>query len=612
MAQVSQSMTNMQNIEAERDARAKAQRDEELQRQRVKFLDLPDNVILQFLNGIQDPKLLCSLAQTCRSLRALIEDNVELWEALAVPYTSVWHNLPPSLVPLVLIDPPNFVSAIPLPTSPATSTITNNTNIAGGSDIYDNNHNGISSNGISSNGNTTNGDRNANPPNGIGNPSSATTSSLSPIPTSPSSANQPFFSVSSLPLYLLLPLPSPQLPLSLPDISRVISLFAATTTCPFASSSSSSSSHSYSALVAARQRKAGQWRAVFHDRTRGWRRAMKMLTWLSTHGSPSNVAGALHRQQLHSAMKHLALMTNAWPGDLNRRKEVVDTDGVSSLVALLFNDSAAVQDLAICVLGNLISGPLSSSSSPSSSPSASSSKSTATCTASMAKRRFDEGSSGSERNSKEFLEMARMKVLVASRMGKALGDKLAVRKREGGNDRIEGGERREREERRRLGGERRTGRGTIGGEEKRGEEKKKETAKTATATLRNLVETSLHASRSLLSLWASPPVPEVELLPPSSLLAETPSDSFCSDPGSHGSLIPNPDRRRRTTLRPGQCCRDCSLRSGWWLLQEYSIRGEAYPPIHLLLDLDPKTGAIRGRGYDKLAADEWRPSAVSG
>ncbi len=72
------------------------------------------------------------------------------------------------------------------------------------------------------------------------------------------------------------------------------------------------------------------------------------------------------------------------------------------------------------------------------------------------------------------------------------------------------------------------------------------------------------ASRALMNLWAEAPVPHIV------------------------SLLPD----------NSPACPE--LRSGCWLIQEYTLRGESFSLIHVHLSFDPATGSMVGGGYDLM------------
>ncbi|KAG1680121.1 hypothetical protein FOA52_000234 [Chlamydomonas sp. UWO 241] len=97
------------------------------------------------------------------------------------------------------------------------------------------------------------------------------------------------------------------------------------------------------------------WRAIYRDRIQGWRCVRSVLTWLQDHSAPRNVSGSLHRLQLHLALRYMDIGT-AQPQDAPRRAIIVKLSGVKSLMALTDNTSSGVQELALSVLANLAQG----------------------------------------------------------------------------------------------------------------------------------------------------------------------------------------------------------------------------------------------------------------
>eukprot|EP00798_Chlamydomonas_sp_ICE-L_P002651 gene2651-5029_t len=80
-----------------------------------------------------------------------------------------------------------------------------------------------------------------------------------------------------------------------------------------------------------------------------------VLQWLRDHGAPRNVSGSMHRLQLQLALKYMALGT-CHTHDQPRKQEILELEGPVSLLSLLENNSPAVQEAALEVISNLLVG----------------------------------------------------------------------------------------------------------------------------------------------------------------------------------------------------------------------------------------------------------------
>ncbi|GAX86107.1 hypothetical protein CEUSTIGMA_g13520.t1, partial [Chlamydomonas eustigma] len=185
-----------------------------------------------------------------------------------------------------------------------------------------------------------------------------------------------------------------------------------------------------------------------------------------------------------------------------RRQEVLKHSGLKAMLALLDNDSGGVQELALSVLANLLIGDADT----------------------------------------------KMQVLIGSRMGKLMCDKLDSSKSPG----------------------------VV-----------QQSLLSLTQEKRVLFFIDLdgdaycfllnpcQASRALINLWAEFPVPDIV-------------------PLLHDNRPARPQ-----------------LESGRWLIQEYSLRGESFSLLHVQLTFNLKSGSVRGGGYD-LLGDTWEEFIVKG
>mmetsp|Transcript_1348 Transcript_1348/g.3392 ORF Transcript_1348/g.3392 Transcript_1348/m.3392 type:complete len:325 (-) Transcript_1348:290-1264(-) len=95
------------------------------------------------------------------------------------------------------------------------------------------------------------------------------------------------------------------------------------------------------------------WRNIYRDRTYGWRIVIRMLRWLRMHNHPVNVSGVSHRFQLYLALCYMDMCTST-NQEAERKAEIVQYQGVPSLIALLRATHPAFKEQAAAVLANLM------------------------------------------------------------------------------------------------------------------------------------------------------------------------------------------------------------------------------------------------------------------
>mmetsp|Transcript_34951 Transcript_34951/g.99090 ORF Transcript_34951/g.99090 Transcript_34951/m.99090 type:complete len:431 (-) Transcript_34951:1059-2351(-) len=106
-------------------------------------------------------------------------------------------------------------------------------------------------------------------------------------------------------------------------------------------------------IIWEQRRRGDPWRNIFRDRTYGWRIVIKMLRWLRMHCHPTNVSGVSHRFQLYLALNYMDMCTCTTEEEA-RSKEIVQYEGVPSLVALLATAHPIFRTQAAAVLANLM------------------------------------------------------------------------------------------------------------------------------------------------------------------------------------------------------------------------------------------------------------------
>jgi len=100
-----------------------------------------------------------------------------------------------------------------------------------------------------------------------------------------------------------------------------------------------------------------RWKEVYRDRVLGWGLVEKTLRWLGSHSSPSEVSGRQHRFELFVALLYMDMCTRNTHRLTASRKRAICTgvpNGLVSVLALVENESAIIQELAASVVANLV------------------------------------------------------------------------------------------------------------------------------------------------------------------------------------------------------------------------------------------------------------------